>query len=139
MNSIGPYLVGAAFWIFIGACAVAGIVADYKRRRFAVDVLRMAIEKGQPLEPALVEKLIAPGPRAQPIDPELLNLGGIITVASGAGICVLSFFVSRVAPVALCPLLGAGALAVCVGVGLLVGSKAVARARERDSMRNDST
>lgn len=33
MSNIGPYLVGAAFWIFIGAVAVAGMVTDYKRRR----------------------------------------------------------------------------------------------------------
>jgi hypothetical protein len=53
MTGIGPYLVGVAFWIFIGAVAVAGIVTDYKRRRGSVDVIRMAIEKGQQLDPSL--------------------------------------------------------------------------------------
>lgn len=38
MSNIGPYLVGAACWIFIGAVAVAGMVTDYKRRR-AADLL----------------------------------------------------------------------------------------------------
>lgn len=46
MSSLGPYLVGVAFWIFVGVVAVAGIVADYKRRRGNVDVIRMAIDKG---------------------------------------------------------------------------------------------
>jgi hypothetical protein len=37
--------VRAAFWIFIGAVAIAGMVTDYKRRRGGIDVLRLAIEK----------------------------------------------------------------------------------------------
>ena len=47
MQYIGPYLVGAAFWIFIGAVAIAGMITDYKRRRGGIEVLRLAIEKGQ--------------------------------------------------------------------------------------------
>jgi hypothetical protein len=46
---IGPYPVGVAFWIFIGAVAVAGMITDYKRRRGGIEVLRLAIEKGQQL------------------------------------------------------------------------------------------
>jgi hypothetical protein len=34
------------------ASAVAGIVTDYKRRRGSVDVIRIAIEKGQQLDRA---------------------------------------------------------------------------------------
>lgn len=30
MQYMGPYLVGAAFWIFIGAAAVAGIVTVFR-------------------------------------------------------------------------------------------------------------
>jgi len=69
MSSLGPYLVGVAFWIFVGVVAVAGIVADYKRRRGNVDVIRMAIDKGQQLDPALIEKLTSGEQRDQRIDP----------------------------------------------------------------------
>jgi uncharacterized iron-regulated membrane protein len=47
MSNMGSYLLGIAFWIFVGAVSVAGIVADYKRRRFGIEVLRMAIDKGR--------------------------------------------------------------------------------------------
>jgi Sigma-70 region 2 len=86
MHEIGPYLVGIAFWIFIGAAAVAGIVTDYKRRRGSIDVLRMAIEKGQQLDPAIIEKLTLNEQRSEQVDPVHVKLGGIITVAAQGAI-----------------------------------------------------
>ena len=139
MSNIGPYLVGAAFWIFIGAVAVAGMVTDYKRRRGSVEVLRMAIEKGQQLDPALIEKLTSDDRRESRIDPMDLKLGGIITIAAGVGICLLSFFVSRIAPIALYPILGGGVVALCVGAGLIIGSNVLADARARERPRSDRT
>ena len=136
MQSIGPYLVGVAFWVFIGAVAIAGMITEYKRRRGGLDVLRLAIEKGQPLDTALVEKLTSYEPRGEPVDPNDLRLGGIITLAAGVGIGLLSFFVSWVWPVALYPTLGAGVLVICVGVGLLIGAQSLAASRERERSRN---
>jgi Domain of unknown function (DUF6249) len=136
MQYIGPYLVGTAFWIFIGAVAIAGMITDYKRRRGGIDVLRLAIEKGQQLDPAVVEKLTSYEQRGERIDPVDVKLGGIITIAAGVGICLLSFFVSRVAPAALYPILGGGVLVICVGVGLLIGAKVLAEARAREQSRN---
>lgn len=136
MQNIGPYLVGVAFWMFIGAAAVAGIVADYKRRRGGIDVLRMAIEKGQQLDPALIDKLTCYERRGERIDPVDIKLGGIITLAAGVGIVLLAFFVSRVAPIAFYPIVGGGVVVICVGVGLLIGAKALAEARERERSRD---
>jgi hypothetical protein len=135
MQYIGPYLVGTAFWLFLGAAAVAGIVTDYKRRRGGVEVLRMAIEKGQQLDPAVIEKLTSSRHGAEQVEPIQIKLGGIITTAAGVGICLLSFFISRIAPVALYPILGAGVLVICVGLGLLIGAKALAEVRAREQSR----
>ena len=136
MSSIGPFLVGTAFWIFIAAVAIAAIITDYKRRRGSIDVLRMAIEKGQQLDPALIEKLTSNEQRAEQIDPVHVKLGGIITIAAGVGICLLSFFISRIAPITFYPILGGGVLALCVGAGLIVGANMLAEARERERSRN---
>jgi len=139
MSSIGPYLVGVAFWLFIGACAVAGIVADYKRRRLGVEVLRSAIEKGQQLDPALVDKLTSSQRSEQEIEPVHVKLGGIITIAAGIGVCPLAYFVSNVAPKAFFPILGVGVLAICIGFGLLVGAFVLTQARERERARSRPT
>jgi Domain of unknown function (DUF6249) len=138
MSGIGPYLVGAAFWIFIGAVAVAGIVTDYKRRRGSVDVIRIAIEKGQQLDPALIEKLTSNEQRTERIDPLQLKLSGIITIASGIGICLAACFMVGISALAFYPIFGLGLVAICVGVGLRIGSKVLAEAREREQPRHDA-
>ncbi len=115
------------FWIFVGTTAVTGMVLEHKKRRLGVDLLRAAVERGQPLDPAMVEKLMAPDPhRDEPLDPLALRLGGIITVASGIGLLPLAYCVSLIMPDALYPVIGTGALAICVGIGLLIGARVVA-------------
>jgi hypothetical protein len=134
----GAYLVGVAFWIFIGAVGIAGIIADYQKRRLNVDLLRTIIEKGQALDPAVVTKLISPDATDQRIDPTDLKLGGIIVTAAGVGIFLTSYFVARVAPVALYPIMAGGVVTICVGIGLLIGAKVVADAREREERMGKS-
>jgi Domain of unknown function (DUF6249) len=137
MNGIGPFLAGVAFWMFVGAVAVAAIITDYKRRRGVVDVIRAAVDRGQQLDPALIEKLTASQRNHdERIDPLHVKLGGIITLATGVGICLLSFFISRIALVALYPIMGVGVLVISVGVGLLIGARVLADARAREPSRN---
>jgi Domain of unknown function (DUF6249) len=136
MENFGAYLAGAAFWIFVGVVCIAGIVADHLRRRGNVELLRAAIDKGQSLDPLLIERLTAGQRDDEPVNPVHVKLGGVITLAVGIGLCLLSYFVSRIAPVALYPILGAGALVICIGIGLLVGARVLADARARDASRN---
>src|SRR5580698_1034045 len=130
MAGIGPFLVGVAFWIFVGVVAVAGIFADYKRRRGNIDVIRMAIDKGLQLDPVLIEKLTSNEQRDQRIDPVLMKFAAIITIASGIGICLVALILIGVWPLAFYPTLGAGVVAVCVGIGLRIGSKMLAEAQQ---------
>ena len=132
MEDFGPFAVAIAFWIFVTVAAVAGIVADYKKRRLAYEPLRAAIERGQQLDPALVERLMTPE-RDAGLNPIYLRVGGIITLATGAGILLLAFLLSQTAPGAFYPILGGGVVTVCVGAGLMIAARAVDRQRERDS------
>jgi hypothetical protein len=132
--SFGSYLVGVAFWLFIGIVAVASIIADYQKRRLNVDVLRTLIEKGQALDPAVVTKLISHDAIDGRFDPLYLKVAGIITTAAGVGVFVMSFFIARIAPVALYPIMAAGIVTICVGIGLIIGAKVFADARERERM-----
>jgi hypothetical protein len=132
MQNLGAYLVGAAFWLFLAASAVAGIVADYKRRRIGVEVVRAAIEKGQSLDPALIEKLTAaPQEQRSRVEAVDLRLAAVITIASGIGLCPAAWLVSRVLPIAFYPMLGLGVLAIFVGIGLEIGAGVLARAAGR--------
>jgi hypothetical protein len=128
----GAYLVGVAFWVFVGAVAVAQIMADHQKRRMNVDLLRTIIEKGQAIDPALVAKLMSPDAVEERTDPQDVRLGGIITTAAGVGVALLSYFIAQIAPIAFYPILGGGVVTICIGVGLLIGAKAMANARSRE-------
>jgi Domain of unknown function (DUF6249) len=131
MQHFGPFAVVIAFILFLAVAAVAGIVADYKKRALAVEPLRAAIERGQPLDPQLIERLMAPESRNEPLNPVHLRVGGITTIAIGVGVAILAFFLAQLVPVAFYPVLGGAALVVCTGVGLLIS----ARVEERQGKR----
>jgi Domain of unknown function (DUF6249) len=119
----------AAFWAFLAVASAFGIVYDYRKRKLQVDSLRIAIEHGQSLDPQLLTRLIGESRRAEQHTPEelrpYLQIGGIMTIASGMGVALLSYFVGRVWPVTFYPTLGLGVVVVCVGIGLLVAARAL--------------
>ncbi len=128
MQQFGPFAVGIALFAFLAVAAVAGIIADYKKRQIVLEPLRAAIERGQPLDPAVVERLMAPPPREQDtLNPIYLKVGGIITIAAGIGVAILGYFIGLVEALAFYPVLGLGLVAVCVGVGLMIAAGAVER------------
>jgi hypothetical protein len=135
MQHFGPFSVAIAFWVFLTVAAVAGIVADYKKRGLALAPLRAAIERGQQLDPAVVERLMAPESRDARLNALYLKVGGIVTIAAGIGVALLSFFLAQVVPVALYPVLGGGIVAVCVGAGLVVAARVAERHGNRQGTR----
>jgi hypothetical protein len=124
-------IVGVAFWAFLAISAVAGIVADYKKRRLELQPLLAAIERGQQLDPAIVERLMTREQQASDPQPIYFRIGGIVTVASGIGLGVLAFFVDRFASKGFYPVLGAAVVAVCVGIGLLICAQVIDRHLDR--------
>ena len=125
MEEFGPFAVAIAFWVCVGVCAVAGIVADYKKRQYALEPVRTAVERGQPIDPAVVERLMAPEAH-EPLNPLYLKIGGIITCATGVGVILLALFIGQVAPVAFYPVMGGGVVGLCVGAGLLLTGRVAA-------------
>jgi hypothetical protein len=121
----GAFYFGMAFWLFMAVAAVAGIVSEYKKRQLELEPLRAAIERGQQLDPAIIERLMQREQREQEMNPLHLKIGGIIAIASGIGLGGLAWFVAQVLPRSLYPILGAGVLAICVGVGLVIAARAI--------------
>jgi Domain of unknown function (DUF6249) len=128
-------VVGVVFWIFVAVCVVAAAIGDYKKRKLAMEPLRLAIEKGQVLDPKVVQQLMQEDRESEEVDPTHLRIGGIITAASGVGVALASFLVAQVAPWALYPMLGLAVIALCVGGGLILAGNALARGREERAAR----
>ncbi len=119
------------FWIFVAVVAIAGMVYDYRKKRLEMEALRTAIEHGQHLDPAILERLLAQH-REPPHSPQedmqpYLHIGGIITVAAGIGVGLAGLWIGLQFPVAKLPIFGVGVIGVCVGIGLLLSARALTR------------
>jgi len=123
----GIAVVAVFFWIFVGAVSIAGMIQDYRKRQLALEPLRIAIERGQQLSPEIIARLLGQEERHEEMDPRLLQVGGIITCTSGLGVALLSIFVALVFPPYHWLVLGAGIVAVCVGIGLLIAARVLRR------------
>lgn len=135
-------IVGVALFAFLTISAVAGTVAAYKKRSLELEVLRTALEHGQPLDPALLEHLTirhglhpewgtqSESPTASSAQPLELRIGGIVTIGSGIGVAVLACFLIPVVPSWFYPIAGVGAVAVCVGISLLICSRTIERRQD---------
>jgi hypothetical protein len=133
MGQVIGTIAVVTFWIFITIVSVAGIMYDYRKKRLVVDTVRHAIQHGAQIDPALLDRLLSDQKYAdaqeQALDPRLLKIGGIITIASGIGLLPLSAFIAQVREVARFPIMGVGVLAICVGIGigLLLSARVLAR------------
>jgi Domain of unknown function (DUF6249) len=144
MDYPGLAVFGVALFTFLTISAVAGMITEYKKRRLQLEAVRAAIERGQPFDPALVDRLIGKDnligkDKPEEESPLGLRIAGIVTIASGLGIDLLSFFVFPVAPLAFYPIIGVGVVAVCVGVGLLICARVVERDQQSRAMGNTGT
>lgn len=116
-----------AFFLFFTVVAVSGMYFDYRKRRLALEALQAAVERGQQLDPVVVERLMLSKSSKGKLNPQHLLIAGILIGAAGFGIIVLAAFLSQLQPWAFYPLGGAGAAAICVGIGLLIALRAIRR------------
>lgn len=128
METIGGGLAALGFWGFIAVVIVTGVWNDVKRRETQHETLRRIIESGNPVDKALMDKVLGVPKR---LDRDL-RIGSIVVLSLAAGLAVLGVFVSRLADEAFIGLLGAAALLVCLALGLFVASSYVGRTQAED-------
>ena len=130
-NSGATIAAVIAFWVFLGSVAIAGMVYDYRRRRLAIETLRMAVEHGQHLEPGTLERLLARHHDDVPQQNEdlrpYLHIGAVITIAAGIGALIAGLWVGIDYPAFRFPIIGIAAIAICVGIGLRISVRVLQR------------
>ena len=132
-NPATSAIVGVAFWIFVSAVVVAGIWYYQSKNREKQKTIRLAIEKGVPLDAATIESLDKPS-RQNPND---YAIGGYITLIISPGLLIFAFLIEKVEAQAFYPLLGAAVLCALVGISLIFVANMVKRwNREQDNGRN---
>jgi hypothetical protein len=106
--------------ILLFALAAVAIVAyaTMKVRRAALELIQKAVDRGERLEPHVIERLL--GPRTSP---RKLLFPGIMTVALGIGVAISGVILADSVPAELAKRLGNGAILACLGIGLIVTSR----------------
>jgi hypothetical protein len=115
---MGPFdnSAGAVtFWLFVLVISVVGTILPYLKHRETQRTIRAAIEKGQPIDPAV---LAEPKPKAD--RPEGYILFGLVLIAAGLGLQVLAVCIGIQANIGtVWPVNGAGGACLLIGIALL--------------------
>ena len=127
--TIGNAIAAAAALLAIAGVLIAIVVSSQKYRQAKLDFMRSAMERGAALNPELIERIMHPSRagvsrRALPQGKGAL-VAGILVIAFGVGYGILAVFIALIAPSARFPMLGVAGLMICIGVGLLVVSRAL--------------
>jgi hypothetical protein len=115
-SRIGPglTLIGVSFWVFLTIVVLVSFWYAFARNREIQATIRLAIEKGMQLDPALIDRLVT----RKYGNPEDYLIGGIICLAVGIGLSILGVLLGRVKPDDFFPLVGSGILVGLIGIGL---------------------
>lgn len=111
--------VGIVFWIAIVAITLINVWGKRTAERERQLTLRAAIERGQQLDPAMLEKLTALQTRSS--SPFGLLIAGVVVLSTGVGLALLGLFVGAHDADTYNGTIGAGLLVGMVGVGLCAG------------------
>jgi hypothetical protein len=113
---------------FITIVSVAVATQNTIRHKDKLDLIRFAIEKGHPIEPTVIDKLMQPEPSPQ--QPEAfakrpgqgLRIGAIMCFAVAVGLPVLGYFLSSLDKEVFVATRAAGAFLACIATGMLTAS-----------------
>jgi len=124
--TIGAGLAALAFWGFIAAVVVAGIWYDLRKRESKQETIRRLFESGQPIDPDLLDRLLASGTGGSDRLDRGFKLTALILLPIAVGLALFGLILGTQVPEARIPLLGAAVLAAFVGVAF-AGAAVVAR------------
>jgi MFS family permease len=125
------YPTGIIFWVAIVFIVMIAALRRYLTERERQQTIRAALERGQQIDPALLQNIVA---RPKPANSfEGLQTGGIIMIALGIGLAVMGYCISLGDPSdhnARMPMLGVGLMVACMGTGMLIASRLVRRPKD---------
>jgi hypothetical protein len=116
--------VAIIFWIFVIIVTVTPMILSFLKRRETERTIRLAIEKGQTLEPEVLARLLKPQAAPEETSPHSVRFGGIVTLAAAAGLLVFGLFTGGRF------FHGIAGLVACVGIGLIIGARFLPDPRE---------
>ena len=115
-------MVGIVFWVAIAAIVFINVWGKRSAERERQQTLRLAIERGQQIDPQLIEKIMAGDKK--PKDSQFgLLVAGVVVSFAGVGMMLMGLILGGGDLQALKGLIGSGVLVGMVGVGLFVAHR----------------
>jgi hypothetical protein len=112
-------MVGIVFWVAIAVIVFIQVWGKSSAERERQLTLRTAIERGQQIDPAMIEKIMAGQQKPKQSQFGLL-IGGVVVSFAGVGLVLMGLILGAEDPEQLKGLVGSGVLVGMVGVGLFV-------------------
>lgn len=128
MDGLGEGLASLGFWIFVAALIVASIWDGVRKREAQHETLRRLMESGQPVDQALMDKLLGTGKHPD----RAMRIAGIIALSAAPGLLIVAAVMMYVSWNASMFFLSLAGLVFCVGLGLLKASSVIGRWVEED-------
>jgi len=116
---MGGEIVGVVFWVAIFGIVAVQVWGRRTAERERQQTLRAAIERGQQLDPAMLEKILA-GQTQSRGSPYSLLIAGVVVLFAGAGLALLGVVVGADDADAFKGMVGSAGLISMVGLGLCV-------------------
>ena len=124
---IGAGLGALAFWGFLAAVVVAGVWYDLRRRQAQQETLREIVRRGDALDPAMIDRLLAHRGDGGQETARDLKIAAVITLSVAPGLVLLGLVLAAVADPILLPILAAVAgLVGFIAIGLFVAARIAA-------------
>jgi Domain of unknown function (DUF6249) len=114
-SSLSPIITLIVVLLFALAAIAVIAFAALRARLAALQLIQHALDKGEKLDPAIVEKLLGKRPESRGF-----RMPGIMTIALGVGLALSGVFLVDVDAGNLHERFANGAILVCLGIGLLV-------------------
>ena len=137
--TLGAGLAALAFWGFIAAVVVAGIWYDIRKREAQHETVRRIVESGKPIDEELMDKLLSLGSDKSDRLDRTFKITALIILPTAVGLAIFGLIMGTQFPETKLPLLGAAALAGCIGVGFMVASSVARRWYTADSETSSGT
>jgi uncharacterized membrane protein YcjF (UPF0283 family) len=91
-------LVPLFFFTFLGAVILVPMVLKHRDSKSRMDVLRQALERGQALDPALLEKVYETERKARPDQPRRTLGSGVVLTFLAIGLGVAGYMTDGFSP-----------------------------------------
>ena len=124
--SLGAGLAALAFWGFLAAIIVAGVWSDIRKRESQHETVRRLLESGQPIDEAMMDKLLSLGGGKRDRLDRDFKVVALIMLPAAVGLAILGMVLGLQNIDARLPLLGVAGLVACIGLGFLGASKMAA-------------